>query len=212
MYPFLSILLCLAAIQAQGAPKLPAELVAVEAKYTKAGTLRADFTQINEIAALKQKKTSSGILSIKRPSKIRWEEQAPEHTLLVSDGRTLWYYTPPFEAGERGQVIERKAQEAQSRLANALLSGAFSKATKDMKIETTSPTEFTLIPRKGSAGTVIKAILTLNADAKLIEKVVLEHKEGNRSEITLSKIELGKELPDAEFRFTAPPNTDRIKQ
>jgi outer membrane lipoprotein carrier protein len=193
------------------AAKLPAILQEVEAKYTKAGTLQAEFSQVNEVAALKTKKTSTGVIMVKRPDKLRWETHKPDMNVLVSDGRHFWFYTPPFDEGEHGQVIERRSSEVNSRLANALLSGAFS-VTKDMKIRQESPSKFLLIPKPGTAGTVNRAEIEVNPDKKVIEKVTLEHKGGNRSEITLSKIELGKPLGDEVFAFTPPPNTDKVEQ
>ena len=191
--------------------KLPPLLQEIEGKYTKANTVFAEFVQVNETAALSQKKTSSGLLMAKRPNKVRWETLQPDQNLLVFNGRTFWYYTPPIDEGENGQVIERKSSAVQSRLANALLSGSFSIA-RDMKIEKKSASSFVLTPKAGTAGTVIKAKNDVNTEKKLIQKVTLSHRGGNRSEITLSKIELGKKLTDELFIFTPPPNTDRIQE
>lgn len=92
--------------------RLPKILQEVEAKYSKSATLQAEFTQVNDIAALKTKKTSSGHIMIKRPDKLRWETTKPDMNLLVSDGHHFWFYTPPFDEGEHGQVIEKKAAKS----------------------------------------------------------------------------------------------------
>jgi outer membrane lipoprotein carrier protein len=191
--------------------ELPQVLQDLEVKYIRAVTLQADFTQINEIAALKTTKTSSGVLMVKRPDKLRWETLKPDMNLLVSDGRHFWFYTPPFDEGEHGQVIEKKSSEINSKLANALISGRFS-AAGDMKIRQESPSKFLLVPKAGTAGTVSRAEIEIDPAEGLIRKVTLEHKGGNRSEITLSKIELGKKIGDDAFVFEAPPNTDKVDQ
>lgn len=190
---------------------LPPLLREIEDKYTKAATLTADFTQINESAAMQQKKTTTGVIMVKRPNKVRWETHNPDRNILVSDGKVFWFYTPPFDEGERGQVVKRKAAQAQSRLAQALLSGSFSMA-KDMKITEKDDSHFVLKPKPGTAGTVVEAQIGVNPEKKVIEQVVLKHKDGNRSEINLSKIELGKTLGDEVFHFTPPPNTDLVTQ
>jgi outer membrane lipoprotein-sorting protein len=107
--------------------------------------------------------------------------------------------------------MEKRTNEVQSKLAHALLSGRFSIA-KDMKIQRESENSFALIPKKGSAGTVTNARIEISVAEKLINKVVLEHKGGNRSEITLTHIELGKPLEDKLFIFEAPANTDKVSQ
>ena len=147
---------------------------------------------------------------VKRPDKLRWETLHPDMSLLVSDGHTFWFYTPPFDEGEHGQVIEKKSNEINSKLANALLSGRFSVA-HDMKFRQESPSKFLLTPKPGTAGTVKRAEIEIDPELKLIQKVTLEHQGGNRSEITLSKIELGKKMGDDAFIFTAPPNTDKVE-
>lgn len=190
--------------------ELPQVLQDLEVKYIRAVTLQADFTQINEIAALKTKKTSSGVLMVKRPNKLRWETLKPDLNLLVSDGRHFWFYTPPFDEGEHGQVIEKKSSEINSKLANALISGSFS-AAGDMKIRQESPSTFLLVPKAGTAGTVSRAEIEIDPAEGVIRKVTLEHKGGNRSEITLSKIELGKKIGDDAFVFDAPPGTDKVE-
>jgi outer membrane lipoprotein carrier protein len=173
--------------------------------------MEAEFTQVNDVAALKTKKTSSGVILVKRPNKLRWETHRPDMSILVSDGIHFWFYTPPFDEGEHGQVIERRSSEVQSRLANALLSGSFSIA-REMKIKQESPSKFSLTPRTGTAGTVKRAEIEIDPALKIIQKVILEHRGGNRSEITLSKIILGKPIGDEIFVFIPPPNTDRVKE
>jgi len=203
-----SILSPLAQASVMQAP-LPKLLQEVEAKYAAAATMSAEFAQTNESAALKQTKKSSGRIYAKRPGKVRWETLKPEANLLVSDGVRFWYYTPPFDETEHGQLIEKKSSQVQSKLANALLSGSFSIA-RDMKIRAEGGSSFTLVPKPGTAGTVASARIQVNPTEKLIEKVILQHKDGNRSEIELKKIELGRQLGEELFHFSPPPNTDRV--
>jgi len=183
----------------------------VEKKYADAKTLTADFTQLTTSASLGQTKTSSGKIFLKRPSKVRWETENPDKNLLVSDGSRFSYYTPPFDIGEKGQVLEKKSSEVQSKLANALLSGSFSMA-RDMKIKMDGKNTFLLTPKKGSAGTVKRAKIEVNPEEKLIQKVILDHEGGNHAEISLTHIELGKKLQDQLFEFQIPPNTDKVTE
>ena len=190
---------------------LPQLLSDVEAKYTKATTLTADFSQVTEDAVLVKKKKSSGRIFIKRPSKVRWETAQPDQNLLVSDGTKFWYYTPPFDTGERGQVIEKRTSDIQSRLANSLLSGAFS-MNRDMAIQQKSPSSFVLTPKAGTAGTVLQATVEIDPIEKLIRKVTLNHRGGNRAEISLTQIQLGQTLEEDLFTFKTPPNTDILDE
>lgn len=203
-----------AAKETAPAPKkvaLPDELLAIEKKYLAAKTLEADFTQHDEVKLTGAKKESSGVLMIRHPDQFRWETLKPDKNLLVSDGRKFWFYTPPFEAGERGQVIEKKTAEVQSDLANALLAGAFSKI-HDVKIEKLSATKFKLTPADGVAGTVKTAELEIDPAKNVINKLRLEHAGGNKTEITLGNVKLAGKMADAYFTFVTPPSTDVIRE
>lgn len=198
---------------ATGAPApgpIPQILADVEKQYAAAATLTAEFEQINESPLLKKKSTNKGRLFAKRPSRIRWETITPSPNLLVSDGIRFWFYTPPFDETENGQLIERRSAETQSKLVNALLSGSFSVA-KDMKYKQEQASVFLMTPAPGSAGTVKQARVRIDPARKLITQVTLIHDRGNKTEVNLSRIELGKKLGEELFHFIPPPKTERVQ-
>lgn len=207
---FPSVLFAATPKSSQQAKNLPPLLKAIEDHYKESNTLSADFSQKNTNTLLSQTKESSGRIFIKLPSKIRWETQKPDSSLLVSDGSHYWFYTPPFMEGERGQVIQKDAGQVQSQLANTLLAGHFSDAP--VTIQTKNATTFILTPKKGSAGTVKKATLEVDAKKKQVRKITLDHEGGNRTEIELSRLELAQQMRDDFFEFKAPPNTDMIRE
>lgn len=193
---------------------LPPVLKEIEKKYSAAGSIETRFEQVTESAHMKQKKRSSGTITIKIPDKIRWETTKPDRNLLVSNGKKFWFYTPPFDEEEPGQVIERPGGDVRSRLASALMTGSFSAAQKKsgMRIVRVSPSEYTLLPKKGSAGTVKRAEIEVDLQEKLIRKVTIHHADGNTAEISLSQIQLGKPVSSETFNFVPPPNTDVVKE
>jgi outer membrane lipoprotein carrier protein len=185
---------------------LPQLLREVEDKYAKAATLSAEFTQVTESSAMGTRKTSSGVIQARRPDKVRWETRQPFPSLLISDGTTFWNYTPPVDADERGQLATGKTSKFNTKLASALLAGSFSSAQSTFRVD--GATRFTLVPRKGTAGTVREATVVVDPVQRTIVEVTLLHQGGNKAVITLKAIELGKALDDSLFRFEVPPNTD----
>jgi outer membrane lipoprotein carrier protein len=190
--------------------KLPPILLEVQTAYAKAGTLFAEFTQTKESAGLGTTTTSSGRIAIKRPNKIRWETLSPDANLLVSNGVKAWYYTPPFDSSEHGQVTETLASKVRTRLANAILSGDFS--SSDLKIKTIKPGYFSIIPKAGTAANVKEAKVAVDPSQKTITNIEILYDDGNHTEIKLTNIKLGAKLGDDVFVFQAPPNTDHVKQ
>jgi outer membrane lipoprotein carrier protein len=187
-------------------------LSAIEAKYKAAETLTAHFEQTNQNAATGTTTKSKGLIFVKVPRKIRWDTQEPQANLLVGNGKKFWLYTPPFDSSdpsEHGQVMEKKAEDVQSEFASVLLTGAFSGAVS--KTIALDSEHFKLIPKKGTAGTVKEADITIDSKLLLITDVILKHEGGNVSTIHLSSIELGKPLKAELFEFKIPPGTDLIR-
>jgi outer membrane lipoprotein carrier protein len=57
----------------------------------------AQFEQVVKSADGELLSQGTGKVDITRPSLFRWETFAPDDNLIVSDGKTVWYYTPFVE-------------------------------------------------------------------------------------------------------------------
>ncbi len=203
--------LLLASSAAQAA--LPQLLQDVETRYSKGGTLTAQFSQTQFNATTKSTKKSKGKLQLARPNRFRWDTTSPDPSSLVSDGEKVWFYTPPFDESEHGQVIEKPAKAVKTELASAILAGSLSSKTAELKVKPLGPNVFEVSPRKpGTAGTVERVLVEVDAKLKQIAKLTVHHKGGNRAEISLEDVKLGDPIEAAVFEFKAPPNTDRIKE
>ena len=122
----------------------------------------------------------------------------------------FWFYTPPFEAGERGQVIIRKKAQVQTQFLNSLLSGSFEFGKDAVAVTEKSATVFVLKPKQGTAGDVVSAEIEIDPAKKVILRVNLMHTSGNHTRISLEEIHLPAKLEDSLFRFVIDKNTDKI--
>ncbi len=97
--------LCLIALAAGAAAMLGLSTDAVEltpaewaqALQRKLDTIKdfsADFTHSYEGGVLHKRLTESGHLLVKKPGKMRWEYNAPDEKLFVSDGVKIYSYIP----------------------------------------------------------------------------------------------------------------------
>jgi outer membrane lipoprotein carrier protein len=196
--------------------KTPALLTEVEKQYSTSGSFQAHFEQVEFSAAFGEKKQSQGHLVWKSPNRLRWETTSPERSLIVSNGKTVWIYTPPFDDTENGQVIIKKAAEVKSRLLDALLAGKFSAAVRQgLNIEKAGNREFKLKPparkKKGPSGALKQVTVQIAPEKPTITKVSLEYDDGNQSTISFTNIEMGVSLPADSFNFKVPPRTDILK-
>ncbi len=215
---FFAFLISSALPSLEAAEPLPLILKEIEAKYQRAGTIRADFRQFNHLVAFNRTKESSGKITIEKPNRIRWETLKPDPGLFVSDGSHFFFYTPPFDSKDQGVLLIKKSSEVQSQLMALLLSGALSSSSTGLHFKIRNESSYILVPSKGTAATIEKAWVFIRPDTKLIWKVVLEHfsgkpgKKGNWTEIVLSDIELGKSVEDGVFQRPEFPNTRIIEE
>lgn len=185
------------------------EIQKMKSKYQSVKSLKADFTQSLKNITLGKTKNSSGHIYIMRPNMFRWETVEPENSLLSGNGKKVWYYTPPFQKGERGQVIVRSAQDVQSRLALDLLVGGdqFQKNFDYRRIE---PLHYRLNPLKPS-GDVDHIELFLERQTNLVYKVQLVSTSGNETTIILKNVVLDPKLDVSLFTFRIPPQTEVVQ-
>src|SRR5437868_11208433 len=89
----------------------------IEAVYGRMTDLRADFTQTAFNKSLNQSIPAKGTVYLKKGGKLRWEYADPTPQQIVSDGKTLWIYTPALRQVNVGAAPEALAGPAGSFLA-----------------------------------------------------------------------------------------------
>jgi outer membrane lipoprotein carrier protein len=180
----------------------------MQEKYKTIGSLTAEFSQKKTNLALGTAKDSNGRIYVKRPNKFRWETIEPEPSILVSNGRKIWYYTPPFRKGEKGQVMVRRSTD-QSQLAVDLLAGR-ANVKKDFKSKELGPDHFELIPVKPMAD-VDRVEVFIEKATNLVYKLSLFTSTGNQTELMLKNVTLDPKLSESMFNFSPPENTEEIR-
>ncbi len=203
-------------------------LAKIQQKYKKAGSLEADFIQEVYQATLARTKTSKGNFKISKPNFVRWEIYEPEASLMVSNGRKLFYFTPDARGKGKGQVIERKGKDLERQPLFQILSGlaplekefqvekieknAGLIAEDDSKKELTKEAEATSIKLKPKASMGDLSFVTLRLDGRSqITEILLEHETGNKTKISLQNQALGAKFPPELFEFKPPPETEVLK-
>lgn len=140
-----------------------------------------------------------GTVEIARPSLFRWSTTFPDENLLVSDGKTLWYYSPFIE-----QVSIYWQEQAAEQTPFVLLTRNRASDWDNYKVSQKG-NEFTLFP---TAVDSTQGRFQINIDAKGIVKGfnVIEQ-DGQRGLFKFSNVKLGK--PKANrFTFTIPKGVE----
>lgn len=79
----------------------------VEARYNNVRTLQVDYRQEFSFSAQPTaKRTETGVLSLQKPGRMRWEYRDPAKKLFLSDGKDVFFYSPSSNRVERSKLKE----------------------------------------------------------------------------------------------------------
>src|SRR5574337_109759 len=178
----------------------------VEAAYARLADLRADFTQESFNKSLGQSIKAEGTVYLKRPGRMRWEYRTPSPQEIVSDGRSLWVYTPDLNQVNVGEAPRALAGPAGSFLAGL---GKVSEEFSVRYLNPAAPTDqagnpvLDLTPKRPTP-VLTRLILTVDAKDFLVRKAVLYDQFDNTVTMLFTRITVNSGLADRLFTFTPP--------
>jgi outer membrane lipoprotein carrier protein len=179
----------------------------VEATCAQVQDLSAHFQQTATNRTLGQVQEASGLFLLKRPGMMRWEYQKPEARLFVTDGKTLWAYSPT----DKQVIVQDVGDALASRVPLTFLAGdcqlrrefevravehAGTRATPSVKL-------LDLKPRRAEAG-IARLLLEVSLKTYTVEKTTLFDAYGNTTVIAFTNLKLNAGLGDQSFQFTPP--------
>lgn len=182
-------------------------LKAVEARYNSAKTLEVAFSE-TYAAQGKPKRTESGVLSLRKPGRMRWEYTQPAGKLFVADGKFFYLYSPSSQ-----RVTKTKAKESEDMHAPlAFLLGRLN-FSKDFR-------ELSARPEAG--GTWVSAIPKSDqlpytkvdfwvVESARIAKVNVYGQDQSVLEFTFESEKRNPKLGDTLFKFTPPAGAEIVE-
>jgi len=179
----------------------------LEAAYSRMTDLRAEFSQSSFNKSLNQTIAAQGVVSLKRGGKLRWEYSEPTKQEIVSDGKTLWVYTPSLN-----QVNTGPAPEALSGPAGSFLAG-LGKVREHFTVRFLNPAQpkdaegnvaLDLTPKQ-PLPTLSRLVLAVDPKGWEVRKAVVYDQFENTVSMRFTKVQMNAGLPDKLFTFVAPP-------
>lgn len=168
-------------------------------------TLKAEFAQIVIAKNGRKPQQSSGIVSISRPGKLRWEILKPYPQLIIGDGEKIWIYDQELQ-----QVTVRKAGQAISGSPAALLAGN-NDLEKNFDLKEAGNADgiawVEATPKSNESGFERVRLGFVGADLKAM---ALDDSFGQTTQVSFSKIERNPVLPALHFKFTPPAGVDVV--
>lgn len=194
------------------APALDDVVRSLEASYGKISDLKADFVQTSFNKSLNSTIPAKGIVSLKKGGKLRWEYSEPTPQVIVSDGKTLWVFTPSLNQVNMGPAPEALAGPAGSFLAGL---GRLREQFTVRFLNPVRPADaegdvlLDLAP-KHPLPTLTRLILAVDPKRWLVRKAVIYDQFENTVTMNFTKIQVNAGLADRLFTFTPPPGVATV--
>ena len=208
----LALLAALALPAAAQSPTLDEVIRGVETAYGKMTDLKGEFVQSALNKSLNQTIDAKGVVYLKKGGKLRWEYAEPTKQEIVSDGKTIWIYTPQLD-----QVNTGAAPEALSGPAGSFLSG-LGKLRQHFNVRFLNPAQpkdadgnvvLDLTPKQ-PLPTLARLVLALDSKSYDVRKAVVYDQFDNTVTMTFTKLMVNSGLPDKLFVFTPPKGTATV--
>jgi outer membrane lipoprotein carrier protein len=191
---------------ARPAASLDETVRSLEAAYGKLNDLKAEFDQTAFNKSLNQSIPAAGTVYLKKGGKLRWEYADPTPQQIVSDGKTLWVYTPAL-----AQVNVGPAPEALAGPAGSFLAG-LGRVREHFNVRFLNPAEprdrdgnvvLDLAPKQ-PLPTMARLILSLDPRAWEVRRAVVYDQFENTVTMEFRKITVNSGLSDSIFTFVPP--------
>ena len=169
-------------------------------------TFRARFTQsVIGKKSGKKPQVSSGVVTLSRPGKFRWQIEQPYEQLMLSDGHKVWLYDPELK-----QVTVQRANQTLTGTPAALLAGD-SAIDKNFTLNEAGSREgrdwIEALPKNQEAS-FSRILLGFKGDA--LQVMELSDNFGQTTHILFSTLERNPVLPPSTFNFTVPSGVDVV--
>lgn len=178
----------------------------IEAAYGRMIDLRADFTQTAFNKSLNQAIPAEGTVYLKKGGKMRWEYAAPTPQQIVSDGKSIWIYTPELNQVNVGEAPKMLAGPAGSFLAGlGNLRAHFTVRFLNPARKTSDEGNYVLDlrPRKPEPS-LRRLVIEVDPRDWLVRNAEVYDQFDNTVRMRFTKITANAGLPDRLFAFVAP--------
>lgn len=209
-------------LSAQAGPVRASEvelLKKVDSKYLAAKTITMNVNKTDKTAALEQTKSSEGTLKMKK-GKFRLElesaDASKEKSMIIVDGKNLWYVTPPLKdiKNSKTQVVKTslvdKKNKTQSLLRVLTEGGVFRFFEVTKSVEQEEMVIYFLKPSKPSPE-MQKAQMMVDKNKQVIAQLKYWDALENETTYQFTSISFDQALKEDLFKY-APPKDAQVSQ
>jgi len=196
----------------QASPSLDEYLRQFELSYHAVRTVKAEFTQTYRWGA--KTRIESGIAYFARGGRMRWDYQAPNEKLFLSDGKELLLYVPAEKQLTRSRLKSSEDVRAPFRLLLSRLNlrKIFSRIEFADQAMPDAPEDHVLraFPKAGREG--YEEVLIELTPAFDVRRIQVSYPDRSVMDFEFTGIQRGLALDPGLFRFIPPAGAEVIEQ
>jgi outer membrane lipoprotein carrier protein len=174
---------------------------AVQDRYNHAKTLSVQFWETFSMQG-HSRPPESGLLTLRKQGKMRWDYTVPHGKLFVSDGKNVFLYTARDNRVEK--IPLKDTEDMRAPLAFLLGHMDFKKEFRDCKMEAGSAGSWLECSARTSDLPYTSVRMSIRPDGEISELAVVG-RDGSSLGFRFRDEVLNPSAPDSLFHFTPPP-------
>jgi len=184
----------------------------VDRTFASMKDFSADFEQFST-NPVNQKQRDGGHLYLTKDKKMRWEYEGPEKQLFVSNGKTLYSYSPLKREATKEQVKDSTADQIPLMylVGQSGLKNKFEASDLKTKPLFEGDAVIRLVPKRKNTG-VQSIDIEVNPGTNLIDRMVILAMDKSRNELIFGNIVINSNIAASMFEFKPPPGTRVVQE
>ena len=181
-------------------------LKGIEQRYNSAKTLQVQFSETYSISG-RPRKSESGWLTLRKPGRMRWDYTAPAGKLFLSDGKSVYLYTPEAHRVEKAPLKE--SEDMRAPLAFLLGKLDFIKEFRDFDVKPEGRGWLVIATAKTDKLPYQKVEMLINLEYQ-IQRLVVTGQDESILTFQFSGEKLNPPVDNAQFKFQMPAGASMV--
>jgi outer membrane lipoprotein carrier protein len=187
-------------------PDLTSILKGIEQRYNRAKTLEVQYNETYTVEG-RARKSETGMLTLRKPGRMRWDYTAPSGKLFLSDGKNVYLYTPETHRVEKEPL--KASEDMRAPLAFLLGKLDFAKEFREFEMKPDGANVVVTAKAKSDKLPYEKIEMTVAPDYRIM-KLVVASQDGSILAFLFDQEKLNPVVNDAQFKFQMPAGAQLI--
>jgi outer membrane lipoprotein carrier protein len=185
---------------------LNALLKGIEQRYNHAKTLQVQFSEAYSVGG-QARKSEAGVLTLRKPGRMRWDYTAPPGKLFLSDGKEVYLYTPESHRVEKTPLKE--TEDMHGPVAFLLGKLDFAKEFREFAVKPDGANYIVTAKAKTNKLPYERVEMTVTPDYQ-IQRLVINGQDQSILSFRFAEEKLNPAVEESQFKFQMPPGATLV--